>query len=162
MFSLGLKKKTLRPFSRCPPAVLPVEILDSGTRHLSKKFTKIYPSFLGDRETSGSHTPKPHMVRFRAMTANRGCKSPWIPCHDPYSADRRRHRIGLTAPRVPDSGWVLRHHGERRRAGCCRGVVRWIRNRCARRDDAAAERPRCAASHSAREHAAGVDADGAG
>jgi hypothetical protein len=45
MFSLKWKK-TPRPFSRRPLAVLPVEVLDSWTRHLSKKFTNIYPSLL--------------------------------------------------------------------------------------------------------------------
>src|SRR5882757_568138 len=79
-------------------------------------------------------------------------QAPWTLSHEPYSADRRRYRIDLSAERVPDSGRDLRHHDERRRARRGRGFVRSLRDGGARG----------AASHSAREHAAGADADGAG
>jgi hypothetical protein len=43
-------EKNAEAFQQMAPAVLPVGILDSGTRYLSKKFTNIYPpSFLGNR-----------------------------------------------------------------------------------------------------------------
>src|SRR5258708_17515560 len=109
------RKKTPKLFSRLLPAVLPVEISDSWARHLSEKFTNIYPPVL----PRGSHNES---------------LAPWILSHDPYSADRRRYRTGLSAERVPDSGWDLRHACKRRRPGRARGPTLPVPAGPARRD----------------------------